>query len=79
MSSGAIPSLWHHRCFCGCRCITVKLIIAIIKPFKMEEVKDAVAEIGVEGMTVTEVKGYGRQKGHTDLYRGNEIHRGLPS
>jgi nitrogen regulatory protein P-II 1 len=50
----------------------VKLIIAIIKPFKMEEVKDAVAEIGVEGMTVTEVKGYGRQKGHTDLYRGNE-------
>jgi nitrogen regulatory protein P-II 1 len=50
----------------------MKLIIAIIKPFKMEEVKDAVAEIGVEGMTVTEVKGYGRQKGHTDLYRGNE-------
>ena len=50
----------------------MKLIIAIIKPFKMAEVKDAVAEIGVEGMTVTEVKGYGRQKGHTDLYRGNE-------
>ena len=50
----------------------MKLIIAIIKPFKLEEVKDAIAEIGVEGMTVTEVKGFGRQKGHTELYRGAE-------
>ena len=50
----------------------MKLIIAIIKPFKLEEVKSALAEIGVEGMTVTEVKGFGRQKGHTELYRGAE-------
>jgi len=50
----------------------MKLIIAIIKPFKLEEVKDALAAIGVEGMTVTEVKGFGRQKGHTEIYRGSE-------
>jgi len=50
----------------------MKLIIAIIKPFKLEEVKEALAEIGVEGMTVTEVKGFGRQKGHTEVYRGSE-------
>ena len=50
----------------------MKLITAIIKPFKLEEVKSALAEIGVEGMTVTEVKGFGRQKGHTEIYRGSE-------
>jgi nitrogen regulatory protein P-II 1 len=50
----------------------MKLIIAIIKPFKLEEVKDGLAEIGIEGMTVTEVKGFGRQKGHTENYRGSE-------
>jgi nitrogen regulatory protein P-II 1 len=50
----------------------MKLIIAIIKPFKLEEVKVALAEIGIEGMTVTEVKGFGRQKGHTEIYRGSE-------
>ena len=50
----------------------MKLIIAIIKPFKIEEVKDALAAIGIEGMTVTEVKGFGRQKGHTEIYRGSE-------
>jgi nitrogen regulatory protein P-II 2 len=50
----------------------MKLIIAIIKPFKLEEVRDALLEIGVQGMTVTEVKGYGRQKGHTEIYRGAE-------
>ena len=50
----------------------MKLIIAIIKPFKLEEVKTALSEIGVEGMTVTEVKGFGRQKGHTEIYRGSE-------
>ena len=50
----------------------MKLIIAIIKPFKLEEVKAALAEVGVEGMTVTEVKGFGRQKGHTEVYRGSE-------
>ena len=50
----------------------MKKIEAIIKPFKLEEVKDALAEIGVEGMTITEVKGFGRQKGHTEIYRGSE-------
>ncbi len=50
----------------------MKLIKAIIKPFKLEEVKEALSEIGVEGMTVTEVKGFGRQKGHTEIYRGSE-------
>ncbi len=50
----------------------MKFIIAIIKPFKLEEVKAALAEVGVEGMTVTEVKGFGRQKGHTEIYRGSE-------
>ncbi len=50
----------------------MKLIIAIIKPFKLEEVKNGLSEIGVEGMTVTEVKGFGRQKGHTEVYRGSE-------
>jgi nitrogen regulatory protein PII len=50
----------------------VKKIEAIIKPFKMEDVKEALAEIGVEGMTMSEVKGFGRQKGHTEIYRGSE-------
>ena len=50
----------------------MKLIVAIIKPFKLEEVKEALAATGVEGMTVTEVKGFGRQKGHTEIYRGSE-------
>ncbi len=50
----------------------MKLIIAIIKPFKLEEVKTALSEIGIEGMTVSEVKGFGRQKGHTEIYRGSE-------
>jgi len=50
----------------------MKKVEAIIKPFKLDEVKDALAEIGIEGMTVTEVKGFGRQKGHTEIYRGSE-------
>jgi nitrogen regulatory protein P-II 1 len=50
----------------------MKLIISIIKPFKLDEVKAALADIGIEGMTVTEVKGFGRQKGHTEVYRGSE-------
>src|SRR5476651_2735968 len=50
----------------------MKKIDAIIKPFKLEEVKDALSEIGIEGMTVSEVKGFGRQKGHTEIYRGSE-------
>ena len=50
----------------------MKKIEAIIKPFKMEDVKEALTEIGIEGMTVSEVKGFGRQKGHTEIYRGSE-------
>jgi len=50
----------------------MKLVEAIIKPFKLDEVKDALNDIGIEGITVSEVKGYGRQKGHTELYRGAE-------
>ena len=50
----------------------MKKIEAIIKPFKLEEVKDSLAEVGIEGMTVIEVKGFGRQKGHTEIYRGSE-------
>jgi len=50
----------------------MKKIDAIIKPFKLEEVKEALAEVGIDGMTVTEVKGFGRQKGHTEIYRGSE-------
>lgn len=50
----------------------MKLIKAIVKPFKLEEVKEALAEVGIEGMTVSEVKGFGRQKGHTEIYRGSE-------
>jgi nitrogen regulatory protein PII len=50
----------------------MKKIEAIIKPFKLEEVKDALSDVGIEGMTVTEVKGFGRQKGHTEIYRGSE-------
>ena len=50
----------------------MKKIEAIVKPFKLEEVKDALHEVGIEGMTVSEVKGFGRQKGHTEIYRGSE-------
>ncbi|MDB6018951.1 MAG: nitrogen regulatory protein 1 [Pedosphaera sp.] len=50
----------------------MKKIEAIIKPFKLEEVKDSLSEVGIEGMTVIEVKGFGRQKGHTEIYRGSE-------
>jgi nitrogen regulatory protein P-II 2 len=50
----------------------MKIVMAIIKPFKLDEVRDALTSIGVQGMTVSEVKGYGRQKGHTEIYRGAE-------
>lgn len=50
----------------------MKMITAIIKPFKLDEVREALSEIGIKGLTITEVKGYGRQKGHTELYRGAE-------
>jgi nitrogen regulatory protein P-II 2 len=52
--------------------IPMKLVTAIIKPFKLDDVREALSEIGIQGMTVTEVKGFGRQKGHTELYRGAE-------
>ena len=51
---------------------TVKLVTAIIKPFKLDDVRNALSELGIQGMTLTEVKGFGRQKGHTELYRGAE-------
>jgi nitrogen regulatory protein P-II 2 len=50
----------------------MKIVVAIIKPFKLDEVRDALTKIGIQGLTVTEVKGYGRQKGHTEIYRGAE-------
>ena len=50
----------------------MKLVVAIIKPFKLQEVREALVDAGIEGLTITEVKGYGRQKGHTELYRGAE-------
>lgn len=65
----------HNACIditCQKRGPTVKQITAVIKPFKLEEVREALAEQGVTGLTVTEVKGFGRQKGHTELYRGAE-------
>ncbi len=61
-----VPSWGYYSVF------DMKLITAIIKPFKLDEVRDALSEIGVQGVTVTEVKGFGRQKGHTELYRGAE-------
>src|SRR5260370_5174828 len=67
----------RRRSVCGCvngpkRGISMKLVMAIIKPFKLDEVRDALTGVGVHGLTVTEVKGYGRQKGHTEIYRGTE-------
>jgi nitrogen regulatory protein P-II 2 len=56
----------------GSEGLTMKLVVAVIKPFKLDEVRQALTAIGVSGMTVTEVKGYGRQKGHTEIYRGAE-------
>ncbi len=70
---------WHSICIGCCYAdlaiqqgLTMKLISAIIKPFKLDDVREAISEIGVEGITVSEVKGFGRQKGHTELYRGAE-------
>jgi nitrogen regulatory protein P-II 2 len=61
-----------RRCRAQAGIETMKIVMAIIKPFKLDEVRDALTAIGVHGMTVTEVKGYGRQKGHTEIYRGAE-------
>jgi len=57
----------------------MKKIEAIIKPFKLDEVKQKLTSVGITGMTISEVKGFGRQKGHTELYRGAELYRRLPS
>jgi nitrogen regulatory protein P-II 2 len=71
-------TLGGFRCFTAAskladkRCANMKLVMAIIKPFKLDEVRDALNAVGVHGMTVSEVKGYGRQKGHTEIYRGAE-------
>ena len=59
--------------------VLMKLVTAIIRPFKLDEVRDALTKIGVQGLTVTEVGGYGRQKGHTEIYRGTGIRRALPT
>src|SRR6266851_4762038 len=66
-SEGGLQSTARYRVY-----FDMKKLEAIIKPFKLEEVKEALAELGIEGMTVTEVKGFGRQKGHTEIYRGSE-------
>jgi nitrogen regulatory protein P-II 2 len=63
----------RQYCFASkTRATLMKLLTAIIKPFKLDDVRDALSEIGIQGMTITEVKGFGRQKGHTELYRGAE-------
>lgn len=77
MASSHAGQLWHTICFRNIKSlivedISMKLVIAIIKPFKLDEVRIALSELGVQGLTVTEVKGFGRQKGHTELYRGAE-------
>jgi nitrogen regulatory protein P-II 2 len=61
-----------NECRDGIGDVTMKMIMAIIKPFRLDDVREAVAEIGIQGITVTEVKGFGRQRGHTELYRGAE-------
>jgi nitrogen regulatory protein P-II 1 len=65
-----IARAWHYRCFAEQS--PMKKIEAIIKPYKLEEVRDALGDVGIAGMTVTEVRGFGRQKGHTELFRGSE-------
>jgi nitrogen regulatory protein PII len=71
MSGAFLTECWMLRKF-GCKQNNMKLIIAIIKPFKLDDVRVALSECGVKGLTITEVKGFGRQKGHTELYRGAE-------
>ena len=63
-----MPEGWHR----GCSCADVRRIEAIVKPYKLDEVKDALMAIGIHGMTIGEVKGFGRQKGHAELYSGTE-------
>jgi nitrogen regulatory protein P-II 2 len=79
--AAAVAALWHVLCkepskrsgsTGSTEANVMKIVMAVIKPFKLEEVRDALTGIGVHGLTVTEVKGYGRQKGHTEIYRGAE-------
>ena len=74
MQTGVAAAGWPGRCGVAGNgpAAAMKKIEAIIKPFKLEEVKDALGEVGIEGMTVSEVKGFGRQRGHTEIYRGSE-------
>jgi nitrogen regulatory protein P-II 2 len=73
-------NIWHIKCSIKleenlltiCKRVFMKLITAIVKPFKLDDVREALSDLGVSGITVTEVKGFGRQKGHTELYRGAE-------
>src|SRR3974390_1270282 len=67
-----LPALREGRKRAQAGIESMKIVMAIIKPFKLDEVRDALTSIGVQGLTVTEVKGYGRQKGHTEIYRGAE-------
>jgi nitrogen regulatory protein P-II 2 len=67
-----MPALHNHRIRAEAGIESMKIVMAIIKPFKLDEVRDALTSAGVQGLTVTEVKGYGRQKGHTEIYRGAE-------
>jgi nitrogen regulatory protein PII len=62
----------NNKAGMNCKELKMKLISAIIKPFKVDDVRESISELGIDGMTVTEVKGFGRQKGHTELYRGAE-------
>lgn len=66
------PAMHSHGWHIDARGMRMKLITAIIRPFKLDEVREALSQVGVSGITVTEVKGFGRQKGHTELYRGAE-------
>jgi nitrogen regulatory protein P-II 2 len=72
LAGAPIKDATESLSICGNEGLTMKLVVAIIKPFKLDEVRQALTAIGVSGMTVTEVKGYGRQKGHTEIYRGAE-------
>lgn len=71
-SVGGVRRVKIARSHGGRKILSMKMVKAIIKPFKLDEVKDALAKIGVEGMTVSNVKGFGRQKGHSEIYRGSE-------
>lgn len=69
---GLIPAITVQINPATCWRITLKLVTTIIKPFKLDDVREALTQLGINGMTVTEVRGFGRQKGHTELYRGAE-------